>query len=159
MNLKNTLKNMTIAEALLLRIDLITKRDALQQRINNNLLIKAGAKLSVAPQSLIREAFAVNKEIYELTHRINATNAATKTIHNRKILNVLADRQALKHQQMILQQAIDKVNEDYHLYKQDPSWIHTISMNDLQKHYDEITTQLHQYNLEIQASNWKIDLI
>ena len=111
MNLKNYSKNITIAEALLLRIDLIMKRDALQQRINHNLLIKVDTKLSVAPNNLIREAFAVNKEIYELTHRIEATNAVTKTIYNRKILNVLADRKALMHQQRIIQQAIDKVNE------------------------------------------------
>lgn len=159
MNLKNYSKNITIAEALLLRIDLIMKRDVLQQRINHNLLIKVDTKLSVAPNNLIREAFAVNKEIYELTHRIEATNAVTKTIYNRKILNVLADRKALMHQQRIIQQAIDKVNEDYHLYKQDSSWVHTISMNDLQKHYDEVTAQLHQCNLEIQASNWQINLI
>ena len=64
---------MTIAEALLLRIELTTKRDALQQRINNNLLIKSDAKLNDAPHILIREAFSVNREIYELTNRIEAT--------------------------------------------------------------------------------------
>ena len=130
---------MTIAEALLLRGELITKRDALQQRINNNLLVKSDAKLNDAPHILIREAFSVNREIYELTNRIAATNAVTKTIHGRKVLNVLADRKALLNQQRIIQQAIDKINEDYHLYKQDASWIHTITMNDLQKHYDEVT--------------------
>ncbi|MEG0482316.1 MAG: DIP1984 family protein [Acinetobacter sp.] len=159
MNLKKSSKNMTIAEALLLRIELTTKRDALQQRINNNLLIKSDAKLNDAPHILIREAFSVNREIYELTNRIEATNAVTKTIHGRKVLNVLADRKALLNQQRIIQQAIDKINVDYHLYKQDASWIHTITMNDLQKHYDEVTAQLHQCNLEIFASNWQIDLI
>ena len=72
---------------------------------------------------------------------------------------MLADRKALLNQQRIIQQAIDKINVDYHLYKQDASWIHTITMNDLQKHYDEVTAQLHQCNLEIFASNWQIDLI
>lgn len=159
MVLKNSAKNMTIAEALRLRIELTTKRDSLQRRINNNLLMKADAKLVDAPHILIREAFSVNKEIYELTNRIEATNSVTKTIHGRKVLNVLADRKAFINQQRIIQQAIDKINEDYHLYKQDATWILTISMNDLQKHYDEVTAQLHQCNLEIQASNWQIDLI
>lgn len=159
MSLKNSSKNMTLAEALLLRIELVAKRNALQQRINNNLLIKADAVLKDAPHVLIREAFAVNAEIYELTSRIEATNAVTKTIHGRKVLNVLSDQKALIHQQRIIHEAITKIHEDYHLYKQDASWTHTITMNELQKLYDEVTSQLHQCNLEIQASNWQIELI
>ena len=159
MLIKKSSKNMTIAEALLLRTELIAKRDAVQQRINNNLLIKTDTRLNDSPHALIREAFSVNSEIYELTSRINATNAVTKTIHGRKVLNVLSDYKALLNQQRIIQEAINKVHEDYHLYKQDASWVHTISMNDLQKHYDEVTLLLHQSNLEIQASNWQIDLI
>ncbi|MFN4188012.1 MAG: septicolysin, partial [Acinetobacter johnsonii] len=38
-------------------------------------------------------------------------------------------------------------------------WVKTIAVADLQKQADAISQQLRQNNLEIQASNWQIELI
>ena len=60
----------------------------------------------------------------------------------------------------VLQQAIDSSSRENSRYSSSEiRWLKTISVADLQKQADEISQKLRQNNLEIQASNWQIDLI
>ena len=154
------LKIMKLAEALLLRSDLQTKLASLQQRINNNVLVQEGDQPSEDPYLLIKEAFIVNKELHELIQRIHATNAQAKSIEGKSLLFVLNQRDFLTQQHRILQQAIDSSRRENGRYSSSEiRWIKTISVADLQKQADEMSKQLRQNNLEIQASNWQVDLI
>ncbi|MGA8883461.1 MAG: DIP1984 family protein [Acinetobacter sp.] len=151
---------MKLAEALLLRSDLQTKLASLQQRINSNVLIQEGDQPSEDPNALIKEAFAVNSELHALIQRIHATNAQAQTIQGQPLLRVLNARDSLTQQHRILQQAIDSSQRENGRYSSSEiRWIKSISVAELQKQADDISRQLRQNNLEIQASNWQVDLI
>ena len=151
---------MKLAEALLLRSDLQTKLASLQQRINQNVLVQEGDQPSEDPNVLLNEAFQVNTELHHLIQRIHATNAQAKTSNGRILLEVLNERDALISQHRILQQAIDHSRRDNARYSSSEiRWIKVITVSDLQKQADDISAQLRQNNLDIQASNWQIDLI
>lgn len=151
---------MKLAEALLLRSDLQTKLASLQQRINNNVLIQEGDAPSEDPNTLIQEAFSINTELHRMIEKIHSTNAQAKTSTGRSMLSLLNERDLLTQQHRILQQAIDSsCRENGRYSSSEIRWLKSISVADLQKQADEISQKLRQNNLEIQASNWQIDLI
>lgn len=151
---------MKLAEALLLRSDLQTKLASLQQRINNNVLIQEGDELSEDPNALMGEAFNVNTELHHLIEKIHATNSQAKTSTGQSMLSVLNTRDLLTQQHRIIQQAIDSSRRENGRYSSSEiRWVKTIAVADLQKQADAISQQLRQNNLEIQASNWQIELI
>ena len=147
---------MKLAEALLLRSDLQTKLASLQQRINNNVLIQGGDHAN----ALIQEAFSVNQELHQLIQRIHLTNAQAKSIEGNPLLAVLNQRDMLTQQHRVLQQAIDSSRRENGRYSSSEiRWVKTISVADLQKQADAISQQLRKNNLEIQASNWQVELV
>ena len=151
---------MKLAEALLLRSDLQTKLASLQQRINNNVLIQEGDTPSEDADVLIQEAFAVNHELHQLIQRIHLTNAQAKSIEGNDLLAVLNSRDLLTQQHRILQQAIDSSRRENARYSSSEiRWVKTLSIAHLQKQADEISQQLRKNNLEIQASNWQVELL
>lgn len=151
---------MKLAEALLLRNDLQTKLASLQQRINNNVLVQEGDQPSEEPNVLLSNAFAVNIELHDLIKRIHSTNAQAKSINGSSLLEVLNARDRLISQHRIVQQAIDNSRRENVRYSSSEiRWVKVISVSELQKQADEISAKLRQNNLEIQASNWQIDLI
>ena len=151
---------MKLAEALLLRSDMQTKLASLQQRINSNILVQEGDTPSEDPNQLIQEASAVNRELHDLIQCIHATNAQAAASNGKKLLELIIERDALTSQHRILQQAIDNSRRENGRYSSSEiRWIKTISVTDIQKQADDISKQLRQNNLEIQASNWQVDLI
>ncbi|ENU20549.1 hypothetical protein F994_00775 [Acinetobacter bohemicus ANC 3994] len=151
---------MKLAEALLLRNDLQTKLASLQQRINNNVLVQEGDQPSEEPNVLLSNTFAVNIELHDLIKRIHSTNAQAKSINGSSLLEVLNARDRLISQHRIVQQAIDNSRRENARYSSSEiRWVKVISVSELQKQADEISAKLRQNNLEIQASNWQIDLI
>ncbi|AMW79579.1 septicolysin [Acinetobacter sp. TGL-Y2] len=151
---------MKLAEALLLRSDLQTKLASLQQRINNNVLIQEGDQPSEDANALIQEAFAVNQQLHQLIQRIHFTNTQAKSIEGNDLLTVLNQRDLLTQQHRVLQQAIDSSRRENGRYSSSEiRWVKTISVADLQKQADAISQQLRKNNLEIQASNWQVELV
>lgn len=151
---------MKLAEALLLRSDMQTKLASLQQRINSNVMIQEGDQPSENPQSLIQEAFQLNNELYLLIERIHRTNAQAHTDQGSSLIHLLSQRDALTHQHRIIQQAIDHTRRENGRYSSSEiRWVKTVSVSELQKQADSISQLLRQNNLEIQSSNWQIDLI
>ena len=151
---------MKLAEALLLRSDLQTKLASLQQRINNNVIIQEGDQPSEDPTVLLAEAFQINAELHGLIQRIHQTNAQSQTLQGNALLNVLNQRDLLTQQHRIVQQAIDHTHRDNARYSSSEiRWIKTVSVQQLQQQADDISKQLRLNNLEIQASNWQIELL
>lgn len=151
---------MKLAEALLLRSDLQTKLASLQQRINSNVLVQEGDQPSEDANALIQDAFMVNQELHQLIQRIHQTNAQAISIEGNSLLSVLNQRDLLTQQHRVLQQAIDSSRRENGRYSSSEiRWVKTISVADLQKQADAISQQLRKNNLEIQASNWQVELL
>ncbi|WP_122899399.1 DIP1984 family protein [Acinetobacter sp. B51(2017)] len=151
---------MKLAEALLLRSDLQTKLVSLQQRINSNVVVQEGDQPSEDPTALLAEAFQVNSELHRLIRRIHQTNAQAQTINGNALLGVLNQRDLLTQQHRIVQQAIEHTRRDNARYSSSEiRWLKTVSVQQLQQQADDISKQLRLNNLEIQASNWQIELL
>ena len=123
-------------------------------------MIQEGDQPSEDPQTLIQEAIAINTELHQIIERIHQTNAQANTALGKSLLHLLSQRDALTQQHRIIQQAIDHTRRENGRYSSSEiRWVKTVSVTELQKQADEISKQLRQNNLEIQASNWQIDLL
>lgn len=150
---------MKLAEALLLRSDLQKKLLSLQQRIHKNVLVQDGDTPSEDPEQLIDEAILVNKQLFQLIQKIHQTNAQAQANNGKASLDILNQRDQLTAEHRIIQQAIDNTQKDTDRYSvREIKWIKAVSVSKLQKQADEISQSLRLINLEIQASNWQIDL-
>jgi len=150
---------MKLAEALLLRSDLQKKLLSLQQRIHKNVLVQDGDTPSEDPEQLIDEAILVNKQLFQLIQKIHQTNAQAQANNGKALLDILNQRDQLTAEHRIIQQAIDNTQKDTDRYSvREIKWIKAVSVSKLQKQADEISQSLRLINLEIQASNWQIDL-
>jgi len=150
---------MKLAEALLLRSDLQKKLLSLQQRIHKNVLVQDGDTPSEDPEQLIDEAVLVHKQLFQLIQKIHQTNAQAQTNNGKALLDILNQRDQLTAEHRIIQQAIDNTQKDTDRYSvREIKWIKAVSVSKLQKQADEISQSLRLINLEIQASNWQIDL-
>lgn len=150
---------MKLAEALLLRSDLQKKLLSLQQRIHKNVLVQDGDTPSEDPEQLIDEAVLVNKQLFQLIQKIHQTNAQAQANNGKALLDILNQHDQLTAEHRIIQQAIDNTQKDTDRYSvREIKWIKAVSVSKLQKQADEISQSLRLINLEIQASNWQIDL-
>ncbi|MBJ9985987.1 DIP1984 family protein [Acinetobacter sp. S40] len=151
---------MKLAEALLLRSDLQKKLLSLQQRIQKNVLVQDGDTPSEDPKQLLQEAVMVNRQLFQLIQKIHQTNAQAQANNGKPLLDILNQRDQLTAEHRIIQQAIDNTQKDTDRYSvREIKWIKAISVSELQKQADGISQNLRLINLEIQASNWQIDLI
>ena len=151
---------MKLAEALILRSDLQTKLAALQQRIADNVMVQEGEAPTEEPQALLQDALAVNRELYALIERIHRTNASAQTIAGRNLLAVLNEHDALTSEHRLLQHTIDQANRENRRYSSNEiRWVKTVQVGQLQQQADGISAKLRHNNLEIQASNWQVDLL
>ncbi|MCU4414704.1 DIP1984 family protein [Acinetobacter sp. WU_MDCI_Axc73] len=150
---------MKLAEALLLRSDLQKKLLSLQQRIHKNVVVQDGDTPSEDPEQLIDQAVMVNKQLFQLIQKIHQTNAQAQANNGKALLDILNQRDQLTAEHRIIQQAIDNTQKDTDRYSvREIKWIKAVSVSKLQKQADEISQSLRLINLEIQASNWQVDL-
>ena len=131
----------------------------MQQRIHKNVLVQDGDTPSEDPEQLIDEAVLVNKQLFQLIQKIHQTNAQAQANNGKALLDILNQRDQLTAEHRIIQQAIDNTQKDTDRYSvREIKWIKAVSVSKLQKQADEISQSLRLINLEIQASNWQIDL-
>lgn len=151
---------MKLAEALLERKSLQTQLASIQQRLQANVLVQEGDEPSENPQTLLQDAVRINSQLHRLIHAIHLTNANATSIHQRPLLQILNERDELLQQHRLLQQTIDSANPTQTRYSNhEIRWVKTVSISDLQQQADTVSMRIRQNNLEIQASNWQIDVI
>ena len=151
---------MKLAEALLLKEDLQNRLNHLQKRIHSNVTVQEGDSITENPNLLIKEALRINEELFSLIKRIHVTNANSKAISGQPIMNLLMQHDLLKEHHRILQEAINSCHSPLSdNNRQDIRWIKMISVADLQKQADDVNLQIMKSRIEIQSSNWKIELL
>ncbi|AUZ04272.1 MULTISPECIES: DIP1984 family protein [Vitreoscilla] len=152
--------NMKLAEALLERKNLQTQLASIGQRLQANVLVQEGDEPSENPQTLLQDALRLNTQLHRLIKAIHLTNAQAMSTHNRPLMDALNERDALLQQHRILQQTIDAASEKQNRYSNhEIRWVKTVSVGDLQQQADAVGMRIRTNNLEIQASNWHIDVI
>ncbi len=151
---------MKLAEALLLRADMQKKLASLNSRIRENVKVQDGDDPTETPEGLIVEANSVIGELYELIARIQKTNATAMLPTGKTMLMALIERDELKERYQLLRNAIQnsKTEEDRYSFRE-IKWKRTVDIAGLQKQADDISVKIRELNIEIQATNWQVDLI
>ncbi len=151
---------MRLAEALILRADMMTKLNELRERIDGNILVQEGEEPTEDPVILLKQFEARQEDLARLIKGINRTNQATELRENYPLADALVDRDRLKTKHSRLIKMAEKARYKDVRYSQ--SEIKMKSMVDakiLQKKADAIAKEYRLLDLEIQQKNWDVDLI
>lgn len=150
---------MKLAEALLIRSDQLKKIASLKQRINANVLVQDGDQPSEDPNDLLKQIFALTQASQKLIYAIHQTNASIKLNDGRSLLELLTKRDEFVERHKILTSAITHTHRESDRYSsREVKWNKVIPVASLQKQADDISAQLRDLNVLIQATNWKVDL-
>lgn len=151
---------MKLAEALLTRADMQKKLASLNSRIGENVKVQDGDEPSETPEELIIEANNVIGELYQLIGRIQQTNTTAILASGKTMLTALIERDELAERYRLLNHAIRKAKteEDRYSYRE-IKWKRTVDIVSLQKQADDISVKIRKLNIEIQATNWQVDLL
>ncbi len=150
---------MKLAEALLLRSDLVKKLASLRERIVANAVVQEGEEPHESPKALLDEAVDVMRQLEELIVRVHRTNGATALDDGRRLTEVLARRDTLALQHSLLTAAIAGCRKEPDRYSvREIKWVATLKPSKLQKQADDVAKQLREVNARIQEANWQTEL-
>jgi len=150
---------MKLAEALLVRSDTQKKLASLRQRIVNNAVVQEGSDPHEDPVKLTKEAFAVMKQLEALVLQVNAANHANSIDDGQSLAAAIAQRETLAAKHALLMQAIAGSHKEPDRYSMSEiKWISTMDIAALQRDADNLSKQIRELNVKIQARNWEIDI-
>ena len=150
---------MKLAEALLIRSDQKKKLASLRERITRNVIVQEGETPSEDVEELLRQASGVMQEHIKIAQLINAANQTRKLADGRLLAGVLADSDALVHQHSLVTAAIQATNKDVTRYGlKEIKWVPQIDIAAMQKRSDDLSKNIREINIAIQAANWQLDV-
>lgn len=150
---------MKLAEALILRSDQQRKLASLKKRINANVLVQEGDEPAEAPGELLKQAFALSDELHQLVLKIHRTNTQAMLADGCCLLELLTRRDELVERHRIVIEALENTHYEPDRYSsREIKWITVIPVSSLQKQAEDISVELRNINIQIQAANWQIDL-
>ncbi|MGE0786339.1 MAG: DIP1984 family protein [Sandaracinaceae bacterium] len=151
---------MKLAEALLLRADLMKKLASLRERVVQNAVIQEGDEPHEDPQKLLGEAIGVLDQLEDLIARVQETNGKAKLADGRTLARAIARRNALEQQHALLVAALAGTKKEPDRYGvREIKWVATLKVPKLQKQADDLSKKLRELNAEIQETNWKVKLV
>ena len=150
---------MKLAEALLIRSDQKKALASLRERITRNVIVQDGESPSEDVEELLKQASGVMQEHIKIAQLINAANQTRKLADGRLLAIVLADRDALVHQHSLVTAAIQATNKDVTRYGlKEIKWVPQIDVAAMQKRSDDLSKNIREINVAIQAINWQLDI-
>jgi hypothetical protein len=150
---------MKLAEALLLRSDQKKKLASLRERITRNAIVQEGESPSESVDDLLKQAAGVMQDYVKTAQLINSANQTHKLADGRLLASVLAEREALLHQHSLVTAAIVATHKDVSRYGQkEIKWLPQIDIAAMQKRADDLSKNIRETNVLIQATNWQLDV-
>lgn len=151
---------MKLAEALVLRADLQKKLENLKKRLANSVRKLDDIQVIEDPTALKLEAEETITVLYSLIDRIYRTNQSVILPSGQSMVTVLAKRDELVERRKLLDYIINKSLPDSGLYfNERGKWQPAIDISAYQKQMDDISMQIRRLNLDIQQTNWQVDLV
>jgi hypothetical protein len=154
---------MKLAEALVRRSDAQKRVEQLRARIKENATYQEGETLNEDPNALIKEAVAVIAGLEDLITKINQTNARATLDSGDTVTAAIARRDMLKLKHSLLTHASDAASKDR------PCWgrstrtelvtVTAVDVPDLRRRADQVAEELRRLDLEVQAANWRVELV
>lgn len=151
---------MKLAEALTMRSDHQVKLEKLKQRTINNVKIQEGDVVNEDPAVLLSDIEDIVAKIYDLVKRINTTNSTSHLEDGRTLTEALADRDSIMLRKVTIEKIIEAavIKRDRHT-RTEVKYVNTVSVADLQKKIDGLSSEFRVVDTLIQEMNWKTDLV
>ncbi len=147
---------MKLAEALLLRADIMRKIEHLQNRITPVLIVSDDKLPQEDPDKLIAQLRKAIQDLESLIVRINRTNNETKIEGEGSLMEALAKRDSLK----MLSEKLRNIRYAAQLNNSsDKNLKTTIDIKRLQVEMDQTGRAFREIDSKIQGLNWLTELI
>jgi len=150
---------MKLAEALILRADYQKRVEQLKQRILRNAKVQEGDSPAEDPEELLKELEDIARKLEDLIQRINRTNSAT-IVGGKK---TLADMIVMRDQKKLLQGVYRDLAQaatitQGRLSRAEVKFRSTVGVKAIQRQADNFAREYRELDMEIQETNWKIEL-
>ncbi len=150
---------MKLGELLLLRADLQKRLMGLKERTTACVIVQEGDKPAEDPQSLLKEADQIEKDLEESIAKINMANTAARLSDGRTLTEAIAARDVLKLRHARLNAAVEGTRKPPQRYgTAEIRWVPTVDSAGLQREVDATARKLRELNTHIQAANWEIEV-
>lgn len=154
------MKNMKLAEALVLRADYQKRIDQLKTRLLRNAKVQEGERPGEAPAELVAEVEEIAAALEHLVQRINRTNAVTRMDDTVTVADLLARRDVLAARRTVysdLAQAATITQDRYS--KSEVKFKSTVNVAAMQKRADDLAKEYRELDVRLQSANWTTELV
>lgn len=145
---------MKLSEALILRKDIQSRLDEMENRLCACALTQEGESPAEDPAALLAELESLTSQHCELCARINLTNSRTMT-EGQSLTELLARRDALGRRQSLLSSASQAPRR---ASGREIRILPTVDIPALRKRLDASAKELRELDMRIQQINWTVDL-
>ena len=150
----------TLGEALNNRADLQMRIAHLTARLGDNIKVQEGDEPALSPDNLKKELFSAIDELGTLIERITKTNITTDFDEGQSLSGALIERENLMKKRQVVQQMIDKASENSNRYSMSEiKFITVVNVEVLSKEYDQLSKAWRELDNQIQAINWRTELL
>jgi hypothetical protein len=151
---------MKLAEALILRADLLKRIEQLKGRLTRNAKVQEGDRPAEPPEALMAEFDRVATELESLIRRVNWTNTNVVFEGEYRISDAIAMRDSLDLRIRITRAVIDAASERERMFmRTEFKFVPTVDSAALQKQLDELSRKRRELDTRLQATNWRMDLL
>ena len=146
---------MKLSEALILRKDIQSRLDEMENRLCACALTQEGESPAEDPAALLAEA---DSQLSELCARINLTNSRT-VVDGLSLTEMLARRDALGRRQSLLSSLLSSASQaPRRASGREIRILPTVDIPALRKRLDVSAKELRELDMKIQQINWTVDL-
>ncbi|NQX12752.1 DIP1984 family protein [Microbacteriaceae bacterium VKM Ac-2855] len=152
---------MKLAEALMNRADLQRRIEQVRFRIRSNARYQEGEEPQEDPATLVDDVSAALDDLEELVVAINLTNALATLPSGRTMTSALAHRETLRARHTLLTGAADAAQGAGGVHRQMRSELRefaALPVKDLRSRADDVARELRELDVEIQRTNWEVDV-
>jgi len=149
---------MKLAEALLVRRELLNNVRGIRERIEQNATVQEGDSPAEKPELLLQKALGLLQKEASLVVQINRTNMNCILPDGLTMMETLARRDRLINEQAVLSGAIESSYREFRESRQEIKWVNMVDVAALQEKVDDLETQLRNLNVAIQETNWLTEL-
>lgn len=150
---------MKLSEALIIRSDLQKRLEQIRTRLIANAKVQEGDKTAENPTEILAELNQTLKDLGDIIKRINLTNCKIKD-GNMTLTELLAERDILSTEIKIKQEFLMAARTKVDRYSnKEIKVFSSVDVKQEQTKLDNLSKQLRELDVKIQALNWQSDLI
>lgn len=151
---------MKLAEALMERKSIKTRMEEIKQRIYRNAQVQEGELPGEPPAELFGELAREVDRFVALVARIAATNGAARLADGTPLAAAIVQKDMLHYLCFVHTNFADKATPTTDRYsRREIKTIPAMPIADVRRRADEIAKRARVLEVEIQATNWAIDLV